>query len=188
MPLRSTIRLGIELIRSCMRSRLAWLLASIHGVWFFLAIANMSPPSRAFANFLDSMSWSDTTIFAGRPYHFTYESIWLKSLVVADLPAGLAAIPLSIVLSPVDRMGHFDTYTESYVVAGFFFVVATFQWLIIGRATEMGLAAHPWGNTALRQVNQSSTVLIAVLALLAVVPVPIVDRSRQVHATHTLAR
>jgi hypothetical protein len=105
MPLRTAMRSGIEFVHSCLRSRVAWLVASIHGAWFFLAVANMSPPSPMFANFLDSLSGSSTTIFAGRPFHFTYESMTLKSLFVADLPSSLAQVPLGISLSPVIKDG-----------------------------------------------------------------------------------
>jgi len=129
--LRTDMRSRIEFIRSCLRSRVAWLLASIHAAWFFLAVANMSPLSRVWAGFLNSMS--STTIFAGRQFHFAYESIWLKSIVVADLPAGLAGIPASLVLYPITRMAHLDTYTGQYVGAGLLFVLATIQWLILGR-------------------------------------------------------
>ena len=40
---------------SVARSRLAWLLACIHALWFFLAVANMSPPSPELGEFLENV-------------------------------------------------------------------------------------------------------------------------------------
>ena len=68
-------------------------------------------------------------MFAGRPFHFHYQSWILKSLWLADLPSmfvgGLLSLPLSFTK-------HIDTYTGSYVGAGLLFVVATAQWLVVG--------------------------------------------------------
>src|SRR5947207_3194699 len=53
----------------CLRSRLGWILAGFHGVWFFVAVHDMGPPSRAAAAFRDSFEGADFTIFAGRWFH-----------------------------------------------------------------------------------------------------------------------
>jgi len=139
----------------------------------------MSPPSRAFANFLDAFSGSSATIFAGRPFHFTYESVFMKCLIVADLPSGLAQIPVGLSLSPLIGMAHLGTYAESYLGASIFFVLATCQWLAIGRVAEVSLASKPWGEAALKRVAQHSQILIAVVILLSVVFVPIVNHRSQ---------
>src|ERR1700719_2937264 len=54
------------LFRPCVRSRLGWLLAAIHALWLDLGVRTMGPPSRAAANFLDSLQGADWTLFAGR--------------------------------------------------------------------------------------------------------------------------
>jgi len=75
-----------------LRSRLGWILAGFHGVWFFVALHDMGPPSRAAAAFRDSFEGADFTIFAGRWFHFHYEPLIVKSLFAADLPAMLLAM------------------------------------------------------------------------------------------------
>jgi len=84
LPCKSAIRRFSGLLRECGRSRFGWILAAIHVFWFYLAIRSMGPPSRAAASFLDSFQGADWTLFAGRPFHYTYQSWILKSLRWAD--------------------------------------------------------------------------------------------------------
>ena len=141
------MRFAMQFVRSCMRSRVAWLLASIHAVWFFVAVEKMGPPSRQAATFLDSLAGADFTMFAGRTFHFTYQSLDLKALMVADLPAGLAQLPLGLLLSPLRKTLHIGTFEESYVSAALLFIVATCQWLVVGRLAEGFLARHFKGRS-----------------------------------------
>src|SRR5215475_7793034 len=102
-------------VNAASHSRIAWLFASLHAAWFFLAIANMSPPSRALGAFFDRGGGSTAALLAGRPFHFEYESIFLKLLFLMDLPSIVAAFPLSVVSAPLVvlfRVGH---YYGSYV-------------------------------------------------------------------------
>ena len=67
-------------------------------------------PSRQFAQFLDQVGGSSATVFAGRPFHFPYESNPLKCLFMADLPSMIATMPLALagdVLVKVLRVGRF---------------------------------------------------------------------------------
>jgi len=68
-------------------------------------------------------------MFAGRPFHFHYQSWILKSVLLADLPSMLAVSVGGLLTVPPTK--HIDTYTRSYVGAGLLFVVATGQWLVI---------------------------------------------------------
>ena len=81
-------------------------------------------------------------MFAGRAFHFTYQSVDLKALVVADLPAGMVQLPLGLLLSPIIKILHIGTYAASYVGAAILFILATCQWLVVGRLAEGFLARH----------------------------------------------
>ena len=120
------------LIARCFQSRLGWLLAVIHALWLGLGIRTMGPPSRTAANFLDSVQGADWTLLAGRPFHFTYQSWILKSVMLADLPAMVVASVGSLLLWPISLSGHVGRYEGSYIGAGLLFVVATGQWLMVG--------------------------------------------------------
>jgi hypothetical protein len=120
----------------CVRSRLGWILAAIHAMWLGLGVRSMGPPSRAAANFLDNAQGADWTLFAGRPFHFTYQSWVLKSVLLADLPAMLVASLTDLLVWPVSFVTHVGGYEVSYIAAGLLLVVATWQWLMVGRALE----------------------------------------------------
>jgi hypothetical protein len=107
-------------------------LAAIHALWFYLGILSMGSPSRTAAIFLDSVQGADWTMFAGRPFHFHYQSWVLKFLVLADLPSMHVASVGSLLIVPLKLTGHIDTYSGSYIGAGLLFVVATGQWLVVG--------------------------------------------------------
>src|SRR5262245_41572750 len=96
MTLRTAAVDFAKLIHDAAKSRIAWLLVCLHGMAFFLAVANMSPPSSGLGAFLDGGGWSSATLLAGRPFHFAYESLLLKWLVLLDLPGTLAVIPVSL--------------------------------------------------------------------------------------------
>jgi len=98
----------------CWRSRIAWALACLHAAWFVLAIANMSPPSPGLGEFLDRGGWSSATLLAGKPFHYEYESLGLKLLILTDLPAMLAMLPVSLLLAPVSKVAGLSFYSNSY--------------------------------------------------------------------------
>jgi hypothetical protein len=105
-------------------------------MWLGLGVRSMGPPSRAAANFLDNAQGADWTLFAGRPFHFTYQSWVLRSVLLADLPAMLVASLADLLVWPVSLVTHVGRYEGSYIAAGLLFVVATWQWLMVGRALE----------------------------------------------------
>lgn len=162
-----------------MRSRLGWILVCLHASWFFLAVANMSPPSPAFAKYLEAGGWSSATLFAGRPFHFTYESLALKSLLVADLPAMLAELPFSFLLLPFLKLAHANLYSGSYISAGSLLLLASCQWLAIGASLQSLLSASKWGTWILGRVRRYFVLIIAVVILFATIATPMINaRSR----------
>ena len=98
--MRNGVQRLARFFRACATSRVGWILASIHLVWFFVGVRSMGPPSRRAADFLDSVQGADWTLFAGRPFHYYYQSWILKSLL-ADLPAMLLEAACGLLLSPL---------------------------------------------------------------------------------------
>jgi hypothetical protein len=129
-------------VRSCARSRLGWLLAGAHAVWFYFGIQSMGPPSRAAASFLDGFQRADWTFLAGRPFHYTYQSWALKSLILADMPTMLVGSFFGLLMSPFRFLGHIGTYERSYITAGLLFVVASGQWLMVGHLLQKRFRHH----------------------------------------------
>ena len=163
-------------IQSIAKSRLAWALAALHALWFFLAVANMSPPSPALGDFFDRGGGSSATIFAGRPFHFTYESILLKSLILADLPSGLLQLPVDVAIQKALPL---HAYALSYLDGALLFLIATCQWMTTGYVAQSWLAARPWGQTLLEGMTRYFVALVTFILLLMIVFVPMVNsRSR----------
>jgi len=174
-----------KFVHDSVRSRFAWLLVCLHTAWFLLAIANMSPPAPSFAKFLDSGGWSSATVFAGRPFHFTYESISLKALLIVDMPSMLAGIPFGLFLAPVEKALQVGSFVGSYVDAVVLLLVATCQWLVVGNLIDTKLRAFPFGARALRGFNRSFVVVIMFVLLFAVIAIPIVrSRSQRLGLRH----
>jgi hypothetical protein len=121
---------------ACASSRVGWAFATIHALWFYVGVRSMGPPSRAAAAFLDGVQGADWTLFAGRPFHFVYQSWILKSVIVADMPSMLAQAVCGLILWPVSSARHVGIYEGSYISAGVLFVIASMQWLIVGHAFE----------------------------------------------------
>lgn len=165
------------MIRDAASSRIAWLAACLHAVWFVLAVAGMSPPSPELAAFFDQGGGSSATLFAGRPFHFHYESIGLKVLMILDIPAVFSLIPLGIVLSPLSWIHRPNAYEASYLEALLALFAATVQWLIVGRKCEQAMS-HRFPE-AHRALSRSTPILIAALILGAVVLAPIVNERRR---------
>src|ERR1041384_2959499 len=128
-------------LRNTARSRIAWVFATIHMAWFFLAISTMSAPNPRFAALLETVQGSSTTLFAGRPFHFLYESIVMKLLILGDLPAMIAVIPIGLLLAPFRRLLHLNLYLGSYIGAALLLLIGTIQWMIIGKVVEVQIKA-----------------------------------------------
>jgi hypothetical protein len=175
----------VRFINDCFRSRLAWILVFLHAAWFFLVVANMSPPAPGLAQFLQGGGWSSATLFAGRPFHFEYESIPLKFLFLIDLPSALAAIPLDFATYPLAKMSHLSFYTGSYVAATELPLVATFQWLLVGQTISGWLASKRRGAWLIQKLNRHFVIVISFIVLFALISTPIVNqRSRELGFRH----
>ncbi len=179
------IRKFASFFEQAVRSRLACVLISLHTAWFFLAIANMSPPSAGLTKYLDQGGWSSATLFAGRPFHFTYESIVLKSLVLVDLPAMLAELPIGLPLSPLVSTLHLGSYSRSYLEAGLLLLLATCQWLVVGRLVESRIGSTKSGAQLLSRLRRYWMIAVACIVILTAIAVPIVNqRSRALGFRH----
>lgn len=179
MKPRTTLGAAVRLLRSCANSRLAWLFAALHAAWFFLSLANMSPPSPALADFLDSGGSSTAAMFAGRPFHYHYEAALLQLLVLADLPSMLVQALVGLMLLPLLINIHIGHYVGSYFGAGFLLLIATFQWLVIGRSVETWSLSRGWGAMLLRPLTRYFAVAVIFILLATSVSVPLVNKRSQ---------
>jgi len=106
----------------------------------------MSPPSPSFADSLDSGGSSTAVLLAGRPFHYHYESAFLQLLVLADLPSMLVEALLALLSLPLLMNIHVGHYVGSYFGAGLLLLIATFQWLAVGKLIETWLSSRSAGR------------------------------------------
>jgi len=173
------------LITDSGRSRLGWLLAYLHAGLFFLAIANMSPPSPGLGEFLDHGGGSSATLLAGRPFHFHYESLFLKLLVLLDMPSTFAMVPISVLLFRFLKLFHVGFFFGSYWSAVLLLSGATCQWLLVGSKVEWWLASRTRGNWLRRQIHRWSGILIASIVITTLILTPAInERSRRLGFRH----
>lgn len=171
--------------RAAVKSRLAWILVCLHACWFFLAMANMSPPSRAFAKYIEH-SGGDTSILAGRPFHFAYESLAMQLLFLADMPSTIAiGLPTALLVTPVLHFIHPDLYSRSYVGAAIMLISASCQWLAIGTILDRHLLFSTRGKSFLEVVRRSFPVVVVLVLLATAIVTPLVnEHSRKLAARH----
>src|SRR4051794_4468619 len=93
--------LGHLVSRDRFRNHLGIVLAAIHVIWFLAATATLGRHRHAGTSFLPGGS-SSATLFAGRPFHFEYEALIMKLLVLADIPAALTVALLEKLLCITD--------------------------------------------------------------------------------------
>jgi len=164
---RAVARFG----RSVVSSQLGWLIAVVHAALLILAIVNMSPPNRGFADSLDRLyasgGWCDATVLAGRPFHFHYESLLLKIMFLVDLPA-LLAVSLAGLLVKFTYISHLSLFTLSYAGGAFWMLLGSVQWLIVGNLVERRLAP---GSRAARLVGALTSHRHAIIILILVIMV-----------------
>src|SRR5262245_41705196 len=123
----------LKKLKHVTRSKMGWALASLHAVWFVAQIANMGPPDPKLAAEMEAgVQWAGTTLLAGRLFHFTYEAIGMKVLMLVDLPSMIAMIPVELAVSPFARWLEMSLFVRSYCDAGILLMGATVQWLLVG--------------------------------------------------------
>lgn len=175
----------VILMRACASCRLGWIFAFLHAAWFFVAIANMSPPSPQLAHYLDQGRWSSASILAGRPFHFHYESGLLKCLFVADLPSMIAAVPLDFALGALLKVVRVGSFVGSYLGAGLMLLVGTFEWLALGKLFADWMTQKRTGTWVLQRLDRYWRPAIILIVLFTIIATPMVNRrSRQLGFRH----
>ena len=120
-------------IKRIASSRIGQLLAVIHLSLVVYDLAQ-KPGRTSFADCTPSSWYSTGSIFAGRYFHATYESLLLMVLVFLDLPAILFS---AIILNPFYYIyPNICVYTASWIDAVVVLLCASVQWLIIGYGIE----------------------------------------------------
>jgi hypothetical protein len=122
--------LGHLLSADRFRKHLGLVLAEIHLIWFLAVVATLCRRPHAEISFLPDGS-SSATLFAGRPFHFEYESVIVKLLMLADIPAALVVGLLEYCSASLLRSWASD-YARSYIDAGLLLFAGTMQWTVIG--------------------------------------------------------
>jgi len=164
---------------------MGWILACLHAAWFLLAIANMSPPSPGLGEYLDKGGGSSATLLAGRPFHFHYESLVLRLVILVDMPALLAMVPLSFLELPLLKLFRLSFYYCSYSSAALLLFGASCQWLLIGNRLQQRLESARWGRWINQQLHQWFVVIITVILVATLILVPIInERSRSLGFRH----
>jgi hypothetical protein len=164
---------------------MGWFLACLHAAWFFLAIANMSPPSPGLGEFLDNGGGSSATLLAGRPFHFHYESLLLKLIILVDLPSLLAMIPFSLLVLPLSKLFHLSFYHCSYSSAALLLFGASCQWLLVGNRLRQRLESARWGKWVNQQLRQGFVIIIMVILVATLILTPFInERSRSLGFRH----
>lgn len=119
------------------KNPLGLLLAIVHAVVLVAAIIAKEPlptPRRADAvcppqtACFDVWNAAGQTVIARRPFHFHYETVIVKLLMVADIPAMLLA---GVALWPVSMFVD-SPEAESDVAALGWIVVGSLQWWVVG--------------------------------------------------------
>jgi hypothetical protein len=176
-----------ELFGKVVRSRLGWILVSLHAAWFFLATADMTTPSPSVEAFVNSFGGSTTILFAGRPYHWGYQSLALKLLMVLDFPSHLA---VALVFTPVAFFlppgFHPSIHEGSYLMAALVFLGASCQWLLLGNSLHRWLVSGRRRRWVLEQLHRRFTMIVTITLVIALILTPIInERSRIRSADHS---
>jgi hypothetical protein len=156
------------------------LLVCLHAAWFFLAIANMSSPAPGLGRVFDQGGGSSATLLAGRPFHLEYESLFLKLLILVDIPSTIAMVPLSFLLPLVTTGFHLGFYQGSYLSAAILLFGASCQWLLVGYQLDQWLECKAWSNWPRQQIHRWFRLLVAAIVITTMIMTPIVsDRSQR---------
>ena len=129
---------------------------------------------------------SSATLLAGRPFHFEYESLFMKLLVLVDLPAMLGMLPLSLVWIMFSIRLHLGFYQGSYLTAGVLLFGASCEWLLVGYRIDQSLVCKRWGIWPRRQqIYRWFRFLVAAIVIITRIATPIVNgRSRRLGFRH----
>jgi hypothetical protein len=175
----------ISFMRSCATCHMAWIFVSLHAAWFFVAIANMSPPSPQLAQLLDQGGGATATVLSGRPFHFYYESNFLKCLLLFDLPSMVVSIPLGLIVGRFLNAFRVGSFVGSYFGAGAMLLAGTFEWLAIGKLFAGWMEQKQRGAWILQRLDRYWRPVIVFVVLFTIIATPVVNRrSRQLGFRH----
>ena len=165
-----------------------WLFATFHAVALTLCVANMSPPDREFADMLDRVyaegGWSSATVYAGRPFHLTYESLPLQLITLVDIPAMLLAVGPSYCLEALNLVPS-SAYYQSYYVFGGELLFGSMQWLFVGVAFAKWTRPGTWRERIIRTFRARRTIIFVALVITLLVGAPLLQwRSNQLGFRH----
>ena len=150
-------------------STIGLLAACVHASLLVVAIAAMSPPSPGLGEYFDSGGGSSATLFAGRPFHFVYESLILKLLVLADIPATLVRAAVLIPVGLVLKAAGVGSYVASYVDAAGALLFGSVQWFLVGRYVESRILRSGGGDRLVQTVSSSLKVVIPLIGILTLI-------------------
>jgi len=164
--------------RAATASSVAWVVVTIHASACVLCIASMSPPDRDFADSLDSLyasgGWSSATVFAGRPFHWHYESIPLKGMFISDLPAAFISTASASAVQYTLRFWP-GLYVQSWLDAGAWLFVASVQWLFLAYWFERHLASNPRWVRVFAAIRARRAVLVAAIITATIIAAPLIQ-------------
>ena len=115
-------------------NRLGHILVVAHLVASLTLFVEKPPVNRQVANApTDERSVSSSTLLAGRSFHWSHESIFLKALAVLDAPGLFVGVLVSTFLIwSIKLFSSFGAYDQSWLIALTIFVTTSAQWLVVG--------------------------------------------------------
>lgn len=125
-----------RMLRAVAGSRLGHIFCVLHLILLLLFFISQDPVPRDLNN--DQVSkYSSSVLMAGRGFHYHYEPVELKILILLDAPGILLSVFLSLLLLPVALLlPPLGEYDGSWVAAAIIFVGTSTQWLLVGYFLE----------------------------------------------------
>lgn len=106
----------------------------VHLILVVYTLAEKPLVSRAVNNAFDKSEVVSASLYAGRLFHWYYESSLMKTLFIVDLPGAFLGLvlfgaPIGLVLSFLPPLGEYD---ESWLFFALCFAGSSIQWMLIG--------------------------------------------------------
>ena len=116
------------------RNRVGHLLVVAHLIVSICLFVGKPTVNREAANSSSNEgSLTASTLLAGRSFHYNYESVFFKTLLVLDAPGlflGLLVATFSVWL--IQLFFPFGAYDQSWLVALLLLIATSLQWLVVG--------------------------------------------------------
>ena len=126
----------------------------------------MRPADPDFSGFLD------TTVFAGRPFHYSYENFLLKIVVGTSLPVMLffcliwwiLTLPFQGIIPAI-----MDRNETSYLVAAVWIVLGALEWWFLWYKIEKSLRRKPSVDKVIGFLHRhQASIIITIISLTAI--------------------